>query len=227
MRRFLPTVALALATCAVANAAPAKVAFDRLFRAKASWRLSCVESHGDGRVTRSRPVGDLVCTIDATSRVGGSKLAHLRCAGLREVDEGSDLGQAFAPRTLVATPDALWSVADPNQADVTDILRQPPLLAANPQGGVRRENHGDKDVCCAAAEAASCKPCPPEYSGVEYTTSQFEKSWCVRARPWGTGGAPRATVFCVARDGALTGVAAFKQESDTAELRCGRTPADP
>jgi hypothetical protein len=224
VHRLLTTVAFGLTTYSVANATPAKVAFDGLFRAKATWRLPCVGSHGDGR--DSHPLGDLVCTIDAASRVGVTKRAHLRWAGLSDVAEGYHLEEAFGPRTLVATPEALWSVDDPNREDapaltLTDIVRQPPLLAAHPKEGVRRENTGDQGSCCGAT-AASCKPCPPEYDGVEYTTAQFEKSWCVRVRPWGTGGAPSATVFCVSPDGALTGVAAFGGDMKR-ELRCGRT----
>src|SRR5579862_3510460 len=115
MRRRITTVAFVLAVYAVANATPAKVAFDGLFRAKTTWRLPCVESHDNGRVTDSRPLGDLVCTIDAASRVGVTKRAHLRCAGLGDVAEETDPGRAFAPRTLVATPEALWSVDDPSQ----------------------------------------------------------------------------------------------------------------
>jgi hypothetical protein len=221
VRRLFTTVAFGLTIYAVANATPVKVAFDGLFHAKATWRLPCIASHGDGR--DSHPVGDLVCTIDAASRVGVTARAHLRCAGLSDVDEGT-----FAPRTLVATAEALWSVDDPMEEDapaltLTDIVRQPPLLAAQPKEGVRRKNTGDQGSCCDGPTAASpCKPCPSDYTGVEYTTSQFEKSWCVRVRPWGTGGAPSATVFCVSRDGALTGVSGFGGDM-TRSLRCGRT----
>ena len=224
VRRLLATVAFGLTTYAVANATPAKVAFDGLFRAKATWRLPCVESHGDGR--DSHPIGDLVCTIDAASRVGVTKRAHLRCTALSDVDDGTHLGEDFSPRTLVATREALWSVDDPSQQDappltLTDIVRQPPLLDGRPKEGIRREYEGAQGRCCLDT-AASCKPCPPDYSSVEYTTSQFEKSWCVRVRPFGTGGAPSATVFCVSRDGGLTGVAVFGGDM-TRSVRCGRT----
>lgn len=207
---------IALFAFGSANAAPAKVAYDKLFRTKASWTLPCVET----RNKVSRSLGDLVCTIDATSRDGNAKRAHLICSGLTEPAEDTDLGQAFIRRTFVATADALWSVDDPSP--LVGLTKTPALLAAHPKAGVRRANSGDKDTCCTTANAP-CEPCPPEYSGVEYTTAALDKSWCVRSHPWGTGGAPSATVVCLSSDGELTGVASYKRESDTADLRCGAT----
>lgn len=202
----IAAVAVAVATTA-AIAKPSKLPFDGLFRANASWRLPCEY----GTVDHLAAHGELACAIDDVATTATSKRAHLACSGQHDI-LGDIEAWALEPRTLVATDAGLWSVDDDGpdgngSAELAHVTDGPPLLAASPSAGKRRRDDE-----------------PHAYRGMWFVTSALDNSWCVAKTPWGWGGGIHVWIVCVSLDGAITGVAGFKQESALTELRCGRTP---
>lgn len=203
---------LALVAAILTVASPAAigapiVAFDGLFHERAKWRLPCALSF-QGEANALLANAAVECAIDTVSDVHGVKRAHLDCVGPREVF--SDLSEAYEPRTFVATAAALWSVEDERDAppiDVAKVVRQPPLLSVHPIAGTREVKLGSYGE-----------------SGIRYSTAPYADSWCVTARPFGTGGGGRAWLMCFSPAGEITGVAAFKSEITTWKVRCGSAP---
>jgi len=175
------SIAFAL-TIATADASPMK--------AGEKWTLAC-------KTDGTEVAGDLVCSIDKVRSVGKTRLSHVTCNKVGELDPSMWLAEM---------PGGTWGFHDQRRfwsehhgltpdhaiaaADLTAIAKQHALVDAKPHRETWLEPYTNDE----------------KYSGINFLHEQHDELWCEAQFPYGLGGGHHDYVECFDARGQLRGV---------------------